>query len=174
VCYKVGQNGHLTADCVLQTERPKAQASRKRAEAAAAAAAAAPKAAAASAGGAASAAAAAASEEPPAKRQRRPTASSGRGGGGGASVRTSRRRGAQGGGRFRCSYCASDVSSTSRIKCAECEDFDLCVHCFSVGVEVFPHKNSHKYRVVEHLGFEVRDSPPPPPPPPPPAARAVL
>ena len=31
-------------------------------------------------------------------------------------------------------------------QCAECSDFDLCVECFSVGVELHPHKASHKYR----------------------------
>ena len=164
MCYKPGQSGHLLPDACVQVERPKAQANRKRQEAAAAAAsrprpalaaADVATATAATTGGSAAAAAAASSDEPAPKRQRRPSASSS-GRHGGMSVRTSsRRNGGDQGGRFRCSYCARDVSSTSRIKCAECEDFDLCVHCFSVGVEVFPHKNDHKYRVVEHLGFEV-------------------
>jgi hypothetical protein len=152
VCYKVGQEGHLEPDEVVESERPKKAQARKRSGTVAAAAA---------------AAAAEAAEEPaataepdgrqspPPKRQRRSGKASARGSLG-VPLRTSKRRGSQGGGRFRCSYCASDVSATSRIKCAECDNFDLCVHCFSVGVEVFPHKSSHKYRVVEHLGFEVR------------------
>lgn len=29
-----------------------------------------------------------------------------------------------------------------------CSDFDLCVECFSVGAEVYPHKSNHPYRVM--------------------------
>ena len=60
-------------------------------------------------------------------------------------------------------FVQQDISQVVRIRCAECADFDLCVECFSVGVEVFPHKvgilskvvnvfqNDHKYRVIEHV-----------------------
>jgi hypothetical protein len=58
------------------------------------------------------------------------------------------------GGRWRCSYCARDVGNSWRIKCAVCQDVTLCVECFSVGVEIFPHTNDHAYRVVERLDFE--------------------
>lgn len=34
------------------------------------------------------------------------------------------------------------------VKCAVCKDFDLCLICFSHGVEVFPHRNDHAYRVM--------------------------
>ncbi len=156
----MGQTGHLAPDRVVESERPKKAQARKRSESPAAASARAEAAAqAADAAEAAEEPAAPAEpdgrQSPPPKRQRRSGKASARGSLG-VPLRTSKRRGSQGGGRFRCSYCASDVSATSRIKCAECDNFDLCVHCFSVGVEVFPHKNSHKYRVVEHLGFEVR------------------
>jgi transcriptional adapter 2-alpha len=40
-----------------------------------------------------------------------------------------------------------------RIKCAVCTDFDLCVECFSVGVEIVPHKNSHEYQVMDNMHF---------------------
>lgn len=32
-------------------------------------------------------------------------------------------------------------------------DFDLCVECFSVGVELGEHKNTHSYRVMDYLAF---------------------
>jgi hypothetical protein len=32
-------------------------------------------------------------------------------------------------------------------------DFDLCVECFSVGVEVGDHKNTHAYCVMDYLAF---------------------
>ena len=40
-----------------------------------------------------------------------------------------------------------------RIKCAVCPDYDLCMECFSVGAQVWPHANDHAYRVVDNLSF---------------------
>lgn len=34
-----------------------------------------------------------------------------------------------------------------------CLDFDLCIECFHVGVEVTPHKKNHHYKVVDNLSF---------------------
>ncbi|XP_054818686.1 transcriptional adapter ADA2a-like isoform X2 [Prosopis cineraria] len=49
---------------------------------------------------------------------------------------------------YHCNYCDKDISGKIRIKCAVCQDFDLCVECFSVGAEVTPHKSNHLYRVM--------------------------
>ncbi|KAJ7514548.1 hypothetical protein O6H91_23G049200 [Diphasiastrum complanatum] len=54
---------------------------------------------------------------------------------------------------YHCNYCNKDISGMLRIKCAKCPDFDLCVECFSVGVEVTPHKSNHPYRVIDNLSF---------------------
>ncbi|GLJ49285.1 hypothetical protein SUGI_1041620 [Cryptomeria japonica] len=54
---------------------------------------------------------------------------------------------------YHCNYCSKDISGTIRIKCAKCPDFDLCVECFSVGVEVTPHKSNHNYKVMDNLSF---------------------
>ncbi|GFR44583.1 hypothetical protein Agub_g5858 [Astrephomene gubernaculifera] len=56
---------------------------------------------------------------------------------------------------YHCNYCQKDISHVPRIKCAECKDFDLCLECFSVGVEIKPHKNTHDYQVVENLSFPI-------------------
>ena len=40
-----------------------------------------------------------------------------------------------------------------RMKCATCVGVDLCVECFSVGVEPFPHKAGHPYHVVDDQSF---------------------
>lgn len=45
---------------------------------------------------------------------------------------------------YQCNYCHRDVSNEVRIKCADCQDFDLCLDCYAVGAEVAPHKNSHR------------------------------
>uniref|UniRef100_A0A061RHS0 Transcriptional adapter n=1 Tax=Tetraselmis sp. GSL018 TaxID=582737 RepID=A0A061RHS0_9CHLO len=79
---------------------------------------------------------------------------------GATTPRIQRRRAASNLGRsgdkralYHCNYCQKDISSRIRIKCAECPDFDLCLECFSVGVEVKPHKRHHAYRVIDNLSF---------------------
>ena len=54
---------------------------------------------------------------------------------------------------YHCNNCQKDISNTVRIKCAVCPDFDLCLECFSVGVQIHPHRNDHAYRVVDNLSF---------------------
>ena len=54
---------------------------------------------------------------------------------------------------FHCKYCQKDISNVVRIKCAECSEMDLCVECFSVGVEPYPHKACHAYHVIDNLSF---------------------
>ncbi|KAF0984231.1 hypothetical protein FDP41_007408 [Naegleria fowleri] len=53
--------------------------------------------------------------------------------------------------RFHCNYCQKDITSLAKITCAECEEFDLCVDCFCVGVETQQHKNDHSYKVQPNL-----------------------
>ncbi|KAL8617322.1 hypothetical protein ACOMHN_065567 [Nucella lapillus] len=45
-----------------------------------------------------------------------------------------------------CDYCQNSLSGLL-IRCAECSDFDLCLECFSSGVECGEHRKEHKYRV---------------------------
>ena len=54
---------------------------------------------------------------------------------------------------FHCSYCQKDISSVVRMKCASCVGVDLCVECFAVGAEPFPHKAGHPYHVIDDLSF---------------------
>eukprot|EP01119_Soliformovum_irregulare_P012673 TRINITY_DN3305_c1_g1_i2.p1 TRINITY_DN3305_c1_g1~~TRINITY_DN3305_c1_g1_i2.p1 ORF type:complete len:479 (-),score=126.33 TRINITY_DN3305_c1_g1_i2:96-1532(-) len=54
---------------------------------------------------------------------------------------------------YHCNYCRKDISDVIRIKCAQCADFDLCVECFSVGVELGAHKKDHDYHVMDILNF---------------------
>lgn len=56
-------------------------------------------------------------------------------------------------GLYHCNYCQKDITSVVRIKCAVCQDFDLCLDCFSVGVQITPHRNDHAYRVMDSLSF---------------------
>eukprot|EP00211_Chloroparvula_japonica_P001560 CAMPEP_0119158416 /NCGR_PEP_ID=MMETSP1310-20130426/53251_1 /TAXON_ID=464262 /ORGANISM="Genus nov. species nov., Strain RCC2339" /LENGTH=604 /DNA_ID=CAMNT_0007151041 /DNA_START=124 /DNA_END=1935 /DNA_ORIENTATION=- len=58
------------------------------------------------------------------------------------------------GGLYHCNYCSRSIC-TIRIKCAVCPDFDLCLECFSVGVELNDHKNDHSYSIVDRLDFPV-------------------
>ncbi|GAM16866.1 hypothetical protein SAMD00019534_000410 [Acytostelium subglobosum LB1] len=54
---------------------------------------------------------------------------------------------------YHCNYCQKDISQVTRIKCSICDDFDLCLECFSVGVELPPHRNDHDYHVVDNMRF---------------------
>jgi transcriptional adapter 2-alpha len=31
------------------------------------------------------------------------------------------------------------------------QDFDLCLECFAEGVEVYPHRQTHSYRIIDHI-----------------------
>ncbi|MED6159748.1 hypothetical protein PIB30_045142 [Stylosanthes scabra] len=57
------------------------------------------------------------------------------------------------GALYHCNYCNKDISGVIRMKCAVCQDFDLCVECFSVGAEVTPHKSNHPYMIMDNLSF---------------------
>eukprot|EP01117_Protostelium_nocturnum_P017694 TRINITY_DN7249_c0_g2_i1.p1 TRINITY_DN7249_c0_g2~~TRINITY_DN7249_c0_g2_i1.p1 ORF type:complete len:513 (-),score=185.79 TRINITY_DN7249_c0_g2_i1:143-1681(-) len=59
--------------------------------------------------------------------------------------------------RYHCNYCGKDISNVVRVKCAVCADFDLCVQCFSVGVEIGTHKNNHDYHIMDILNFPLFD-----------------
>lgn len=56
-------------------------------------------------------------------------------------------------GLYHCNYCMRDISTTVRIKCAECKDWDSCVDCFCAGAELSGHKAYHPYRVVDNTNF---------------------
>ena len=54
---------------------------------------------------------------------------------------------------FYCNICRKDISSEPRVKCLSCKNFDLCLDCFRVGSEIFPHEATHPYIVIEKLDF---------------------
>lgn len=69
-------------------------------------------------------------------------------------------RGGEGGVKFVCDVCSSDITSTVRIRCADpaCTDFDLCVSCFSKGEKRNAHDPAeHAYRVIEQNSFPIFD-----------------
>ncbi|KAI9021955.1 hypothetical protein DFJ74DRAFT_620249 [Hyaloraphidium curvatum] len=59
--------------------------------------------------------------------------------------------------RYHCDNCTADLTDVVRIRCAVCDDFDLCVQCFSKGAEPagFKHSNDHDYHVMEVLDFSI-------------------
>ncbi|KFH45333.1 Transcriptional adapter-like protein [Hapsidospora chrysogenum ATCC 11550] len=67
-------------------------------------------------------------------------------------------RGGEGGVKYVCDVCSSDITSTVRIRCADdaCKDFDLCVTCFSNGESRNAHDPAtHSYRVIEQNSFPI-------------------
>lgn len=57
--------------------------------------------------------------------------------------------------RYHCDSCSKDITYLAILRCAECQDFDLCVECFRNGVEINNHKADHKYRVIDALDFPI-------------------
>lgn len=60
-------------------------------------------------------------------------------------------------GKFHCDVCSADCTRRIRIRCAECEDYDLCVPCFASGKSSGKHKPWHDYRVIEQHQYPIFD-----------------
>ncbi|GJQ15397.1 hypothetical protein GpartN1_g7188.t1 [Galdieria partita] len=67
------------------------------------------------------------------------------------AARRSGRRDIKVGPKCTCDYCGVDITRTLYFRCAECPNFDLCLSCFSVGVEIYPHRSYHPYRVISYI-----------------------
>lgn len=59
---------------------------------------------------------------------------------------------------FHCDVCSQDISRLVHIKCAECEDFDLCIPCFTSGSTAASHQPWHPYRVIETDSYPIYTS----------------
>ena len=57
--------------------------------------------------------------------------------------------------KFHCDVCTSDCTNRVRIACAECENYDLCVLCFSKGAHTGKHKPYHPYRIIETNSYPI-------------------
>ncbi|KAK3903014.1 hypothetical protein C8A05DRAFT_43681 [Staphylotrichum tortipilum] len=69
-------------------------------------------------------------------------------------------RGGEGGVKYVCDVCSADITSTVRIRCAHsaCNEYDLCVQCFSNGSSSNAHQPAtHPYRVIEQNSFPIFD-----------------
>lgn len=60
--------------------------------------------------------------------------------------------------KYHCDACSANITHTVRIKCGECEDFDLCGLCFCKGEQVRDHKRYHSYRVIEQHAYPIFDT----------------
>eukprot|EP00041_Stephanoeca_diplocostata_P013597 m.238796 g.238796 ORF g.238796 m.238796 type:complete len:531 (+) comp19399_c0_seq3:197-1789(+) len=54
-------------------------------------------------------------------------------------------------------FCKKDITNVIHIACATCENFEMCLHCFSVGHEQDDHLNNHPYRVIDNMKFSLYD-----------------
>ncbi|CCJ28763.1 unnamed protein product [Pneumocystis jirovecii] len=59
--------------------------------------------------------------------------------------------------KYHCDICGLDISRVTYIRCANCDNFDLCISCFSAGSEIGTHKSDHSYRVIEQPIFPIFD-----------------
>ncbi|PSN69164.1 transcriptional adaptor 2 [Corynespora cassiicola Philippines] len=67
-------------------------------------------------------------------------------------------RGTEGGVKYVCDVCSSDITSTVRIRCANnaCHEYDLCVPCFSDGKYSREHDpRTHAYQVIEQHSIPI-------------------
>src|SRR5580692_4426544 len=80
-------------------------------------------------------------------------------------------RGTEGGIKYVCDHCSSDITATVRantplgavlltdqvrIRCDVCADYDLCVPCFSEGKSSRDHDPAtHAYRVIEQHSIPI-------------------
>ncbi|KAF2763204.1 transcriptional adaptor 2 [Pseudovirgaria hyperparasitica] len=66
-------------------------------------------------------------------------------------------RGTSGGFKFICDVCSADITSTVRIACDTlCENFHLCVPCFSEGKTTHNHDpQTHKFKVQEQHSIPI-------------------
>ncbi|CUM63148.1 uncharacterized protein PRCAT00000715001 [Priceomyces carsonii] len=58
---------------------------------------------------------------------------------------------------YHCDVCSSDCTHRTRIKCAICNDYDLCVPCFAAGSTTGDHKPWHDYQVIEQSTYPIFD-----------------
>ncbi|KAK7927441.1 hypothetical protein PG985_004439 [Apiospora marii] len=69
-------------------------------------------------------------------------------------------RGGEGGVKYVCDVCSADITSTVRIRCAHsaCNEYDLCVQCFSSGSSSGSHQPAtHPYKVIEQNSIPIFD-----------------
>ncbi|KAF2180586.1 transcriptional adapter 2 [Zopfia rhizophila CBS 207.26] len=67
-------------------------------------------------------------------------------------------RSTEGGIKFVCDVCSSDITSTVRIRCASnvCHEYDLCVPCFSDAKYSRDHDpRTHAYQVIEQHSIPI-------------------
>ncbi|KAK9455479.1 hypothetical protein V1511DRAFT_516290 [Dipodascopsis uninucleata] len=57
--------------------------------------------------------------------------------------------------KFHCDVCACDCTHLVRVRCAECQDYDLCVPCFASGASTGTHKPYHDYSIVEQHAYPI-------------------
>ncbi|KAK8051698.1 hypothetical protein PG993_003083 [Apiospora rasikravindrae] len=70
-------------------------------------------------------------------------------------------RGGEGGVKYVCDSCSADITSTVRIRCAHsaCNEYDLCVQCFSSGASSGSHQPAtHPFKVIEQNSIPIFDS----------------
>ncbi|KAF2430892.1 transcriptional adaptor 2 [Tothia fuscella] len=68
-------------------------------------------------------------------------------------------RGTEGGVKYVCDVCSSDVTATVRIHCDICTDYDLCVPCFTSARHTRDHQPAtHPYKVIEQHSIPIYTS----------------
>ena len=54
-----------------------------------------------------------------------------------------------------CFFCERKINDMTKVFCVDCKDIYLCVKCFVEGRESQNHKNTHRYKVLDRLDFQL-------------------
>jgi transcriptional adapter 2-alpha len=68
-----------------------------------------------------------------------------------------RKTGTGSGIQYHCDICKRDITSTVRVRCGKCPDFDLCVECFRTGKQQADHLRTHPYRLLDRYAHPIFD-----------------
>ena len=54
-----------------------------------------------------------------------------------------------------CFFCERKINTMTKVYCEDCQDIFICLKCFIEGRESGEHKQSHRYRLMDKLNFNL-------------------
>ena len=54
-----------------------------------------------------------------------------------------------------CFFCERKINTMTKVYCEDCKDIYICLKCFIEGRESGDHKQTHKYRLLDKLDFNL-------------------
>ena len=54
-----------------------------------------------------------------------------------------------------CFFCERKINTMTKVYCEDCKDIFICLKCFIEGRESGEHKQTHRYRLMDKLNFNL-------------------